>query len=57
MIPVYVEESDKPVAWIPEPCEHHDTVPVEAVVTGEVVAHLCVGCDTQLPPDWRMTPR
>lgn len=32
-------------------CLHLDAVPVESV-TGELVAHLCVTCDTQLPAEW-----
>lgn len=30
-------------------CLHLEVVPVESV-TGEVVARLCLTCDTQLPP-------
>ncbi|MEV1245130.1 hypothetical protein [Nonomuraea sp. NPDC049750] len=30
-------------------CAHASAVPVESVVTGEVLAALCPGCDTQLP--------
>lgn len=41
-------------------CSHADVVPVEALTTHfpetvptiEVVAHLCLGCDTQLPRAW-----
>lgn len=29
-------------------CTHGRTVPVESLL-GEVVAHLCLTCDTQLP--------
>jgi hypothetical protein len=32
-------------------CNHLETVPVES--GGEVVAHLCTTCDTQLPEEWR----
>ena len=32
-------------------CNHTEVVPVEA--GGEVIAHLCQTCDTQLPPEWR----
>jgi hypothetical protein len=32
-------------------CNHLEVKPVEAV-TGEVVAHLCVTCDSQLPAEW-----
>jgi hypothetical protein len=31
------------------PCAHPATVPVETVLTGELVAWLCPGCDSQLP--------
>lgn len=33
-------------------CRHLDVVPVESVVTGELVAHLCLTCDAQLPAEW-----
>lgn len=31
-------------------CTHASAVPVESVVTGEVLAALCLGCDAQLSP-------
>lgn len=34
-------------------CRHHDVVPVESSVTGEVLAQLCTGCSGQLPPDFK----
>jgi hypothetical protein len=34
------------------PCAHPDAVPVELLLTGERVAWLCPGCDTQLPADY-----
>lgn len=33
-------------------CPHREPVPVESIVTGEVVAALCVECDAQLPAKW-----
>ncbi len=30
-------------------CNHLDTVPVD-LLTGQVVARLCLTCDAQLPP-------
>lgn len=33
-------------------CLHDDRVPVEAAITGEIVAQLCTSCDAQLPADW-----
>jgi hypothetical protein len=30
-------------------CDHTQAVPVESVVTGEILAALCPGCDQQLP--------
>lgn len=33
-------------------CPHREPVPVESIVTGEVVAALCVECDAQLPARW-----
>lgn len=37
-------------------CRHTRAVPVESVVTGELLARLCPDCDEQLPADglaWR----
>lgn len=38
---------------IPEPsppsCWHRNVVPVESVVTADVLARLCLDCDAQLP--------
>ena len=34
------------------PCQHEHTVPVDLVVTGEVVAALCEDCLTRLPASW-----
>lgn len=36
--------------WIKGACRHHEIVPVDTV-TGEIVARLCLTCDTQLPPE------
>jgi hypothetical protein len=33
-------------------CEHSEVVPVRDVFD-ELVAQLCIGCDAQLPADWR----
>jgi hypothetical protein len=33
-------------------CNHLEVVPVEST-DGEIVAHLCQTCDTQLPAEWR----
>lgn len=30
-------------------CLHADVVPVESIVTGEILAHWCAACQTQLP--------
>lgn len=32
-------------------CDHAGAVPVESIVTGETLAALCPGCDTQLPAE------
>lgn len=32
-------------------CRHVRAVPVESVVTGELLAALCPDCDEQLPPE------
>lgn len=37
------------VAVVPDSCEHDDVVPVESVVTGKILAYLCLGCDIQIP--------
>lgn len=34
------------------PCAHPDAVPVELLLTGEVVAWLCPCCGRQLPAGW-----
>ena len=34
------------------PCRHEMQVPVDLVVTGEVVANICAGCHCRLPVDW-----
>ena len=33
------------------PCMHLEVIPVEGIVTGEIVATLCADCDEQLP-EW-----
>ena len=40
-----------PDEWIRVRCKHMEVIPVESV-TGDVVAQLCLTCDTQFPsPD------
>lgn len=34
------------------PCAHPGAVPVELLLTGEIVAWLCPGCDQSLPSEW-----
>ena len=34
------------------PCAHSGAVPVNLLVTGETVAWLCPGCDSELPAGW-----
>jgi hypothetical protein len=42
-------------------CNHLDVVPVDArdwitrslAQDGEIIAHLCLTCDTQVPAEWR----
>jgi hypothetical protein len=36
--------------WVRGGCNHLEVVNVDVALTGEVVARLCVTCDTQLPP-------
>lgn len=38
------------------PCPHADTVPVELLADGDIVARLCTACDAQLPADWVALP-
>lgn len=33
-------------------CDHPEAVPVELLVTGDLVAWLCPDCDVQLPAEW-----
>lgn len=37
-------------------CAHAGAVPVESVVTGEVLAALCPACDAQLPTEFLSCP-
>ncbi|MEV0993435.1 hypothetical protein [Nonomuraea sp. NPDC050202] len=37
-------------------CDHAQAVPVESVVTGEILAALCPGCDQQLPAEFLGCP-
>ncbi|MEV7805015.1 hypothetical protein AB0O28_18900 [Microbispora sp. NPDC088329] len=37
-------------------CDHSAAVPVESIVTGEVLAALCPACDTQLPAEFLGCP-
>jgi 8-oxo-dGTP pyrophosphatase MutT (NUDIX family) len=43
---------DGAVHFYEGPCDHAEAVPVESVAS-EVVAHLCLCCDAQLPASWR----
>lgn len=37
-------------------CLHNeDVVDVDSIVTGEILARLCVDCGTQLPAGWKNT--
>lgn len=52
---IAIEElgSREPVAYVYGACEHRNTVPVEvSALWAEIVAHLCLDCDAQLPEDW-----
>lgn len=42
---------DMPDQWMKGECLHLTPVPVHAQPTGELVAHLCPDCDTQLPAE------
>jgi hypothetical protein len=37
-------------------CPHPETVPVELLDDGEIVARLCAACDAQLPAGWVALP-
>lgn len=37
-------------------CSHASAMPVESVVTGEVLAALCPACDAQLPAEFLTCP-
>jgi hypothetical protein len=50
---VTFEEAAANLSTLSCPTGHANTVPVDAVVTGERVATLCLDCDRQLPADWR----
>ncbi len=49
--PAFADRQDRPAN--PGRCAHTDAVPVESVVTGDTLAWLCPGCDTQLPANRR----
>lgn len=40
---------DPEPTYLRGPCNHLERVDVESCVTGELVAQLCLTCDTQLP--------
>ena len=40
---------DAEPSYIWGPCIHRHVVPVESSVDGEIIAHLCLHCDAQLP--------
>ena len=42
---------DPQPTYVKGACNHLEVVPVES--GGEVVAHLCLTCDAQLPEEWR----
>lgn len=44
---------DDPDQWIKGACNHLTPLPIHAQPTGELVAHLCPDCDTQLPAGYR----
>jgi len=44
---------DPAPAYVKGRCAHLDVVPVDSVVDGETIAHLCLTCDEQLPAEWR----
>jgi len=44
---------NNPDQWIKGECNHLAPVPVRAEPTGELVAHLCPDCNTQLPAEWQ----
>lgn len=38
--------------WLRGRCYHRRTAQVTSTVTGELLAYLCLSCDSQLPPEW-----
>ena len=40
--------------YIKARCNHLTPVPVDSIVDGEIVAHLCLDCDAQLPAEWKI---
>jgi hypothetical protein len=45
-------------SYVKGACNHLEVVPVETAAGGvvEVVAHLCLTCDAQLPAEWKPDP-
>lgn len=37
-------------------CDHADAAPVDSIVTGEILAHWCEACETQLPAEGDEAP-
>lgn len=50
---IHVPEMGNPDQWIKGECNHLTPEPVRAEPTGELVAHLCPDCNTQLPAEWQ----
>lgn len=40
-------------SYIKGRCRHLEVEPVRVESTGELVAHLCLTCDRQLPAEWQ----
>lgn len=41
------------VDYVKGRCKHLAITPVDLILTGEVVAQLCLNCNTQLPAEWQ----
>ncbi|MGW7398122.1 hypothetical protein ACWGH7_16675 [Streptomyces cyaneofuscatus] len=50
---IYVSDVRNLDQWIKGECNHLTPEPLHAHPTGELVAHLCPDCNTQLPAEWQ----
>lgn len=50
---IKADQLDGTTQYIRGLCRHLEAIPVESIVDGVTVAHLCTTCGTQLPEEWQ----